>query len=284
MGDGDGVTGYRAALYMSFRATPRKLPSHSVVVIHDLSVIELPEYSNCRQEYELELIDVCEKAGHLIVCNPWVKERLIELYNIDSEKISVIFNPIPSIVPRTQVNELPSEPFMLHACAGNPHKNLALLFKVWGCLGERAPKLVILGKSHLSHPLIDELGIRDKLIFLDRLDKDQLNFALSKAMALLLPSTLEGFATLVSEAAIQNTPSIIATNNGLDGVYSENEVIRAEALDTESWANAILDFLTNGDGGRVTRLRDRILRELNPEYILDKYLDILQSVSVPIIR
>lgn len=268
-----------ASLFMALQSTPVKLPSSSVVVVHDLSLIELPEYASARDRHDRDLLDVCQQAGHIVVNNPRVKRRLMELYKVPFDKVTVIPNPFEPVTDLKEVPGLPDEPFMLHACSGNLHKNLPFLFRVWSELGRLAPKLVILGGYHERHKLIDDLGIRERLVFMDRLSRPEVNYVMSKSRGLLFPSDLEGFGNVVVEAALNGAATIMATDNGLEDIYADAEVIRVDRR-ARDWVLAVIELLTLGDSGKAEVLATRARVDFDPRSVAERYLDVLQNVSL----
>ena len=277
----EGKADNTVTLFPFFMDAPSFPLKNSVVVIHDFSVLEMPEFANRNQRYIEELKQVCALADHIVVGMPDLREKLYARFGIDPSRMTYIPNPIVTDPELIEVEEIPEEPYMLHACAPNKHKNIEVLFRAWGILGEEAPQLVVTGRLYERSPLIDELGIRNKITFLDRQPRGKIEYLMQKAEGLLLPSRSEGFNLNVLEATSVETTSIIATGNGLQTVLDPDEAFFCDPDDPEQWANAARQLHTSGDAGRVRRLLERLKRQQNLSVTAERYLQVFKSLTNP---
>lgn len=278
---GEGKTDNTVTFFPFFTDAPSYPLKNSVVVIHDFSVIEMPEFSKNNRRYVEELKQVCTLCSHIVVCNPDLREKIYVMFGIEPSKITYIPNPIVTDPELIEVDGIPEEPFMLHACAGNQYKNIEVLFKAWSILGQDAPQLVVTGRAYEHSPLIDDLVIRDKITFLDRQPRGKIEYLMQKAEGLLLPSRSEGFTMALLEATSVETTSIIATGNGLQTVLDPDEAFFCDPDDPEQWAKAVRQLHTSGDAGRVRRLLERLKRQQNLSVTAERYLKVFKSLTNP---
>lgn len=264
-----------------FTDSPSYPLKNTVLTVHDFSVMELPEFQKRNQRYIEDFKKVCSFTSHFVACTPSVREKLHTLYGIPLEKITYIPNPIVENPELIEVENLPEGPYMLHACAPNPSKNIEVLFKAWEILGQDAPQLVVTNRVHEGNPLLDKLGIRDKVTFFDHQSQGQLQYLMQKADGLLLPSRSEGFSMVMLEATAVETTSIIATGNGLQDVVDPDEAFFCDPDAPEQWAEALRRLCANGDAGRVRRLRDRLVRQQNLTVTAERYLQVFKSLIQP---
>lgn len=262
-----------------FMDSPSYPLKNTVVTIHDFTVMEMPEFQIKNQRFIEDFKQICSIASHFVACAPSVREKLHTRYGVPAEKISYIPNPIVENPEMTEVEGLPEGPYLLHACAPNPSKNLEILFKAWAILGKDAPQLLVTNRAYETHPLLDGLGIRDKVTFIGRQDQAKIQYLMHKADGLLLPSRSEGFSMVVLEATSVETPSIIATGNGLQDVIDTNEAFFCDPDDPSQWAETIRKLVADGDDGRVRRLRERLLRQQNLALTAERYLQVFKSLT-----
>jgi alpha-1,3-rhamnosyl/mannosyltransferase len=110
----------------------------------------------------------------------------------------------------------------------NPHKNVDLLVRahasVARALGPRAPHLALVGptaedvfleeRGHIQ-TIIDQEGTGSLVHWMGFMPDDQLRLIHGGALALVLPSTCEGFGLPAVEAAVCGTPVIATTESPL---------------------------------------------------------------------
>lgn len=252
---------------------------NSVLLVHDISMIVMPDYLVSRESYKESLRRACDNVDHIVVCGMSTKPALNRLFGIPLSKITVINNPIESEPVIADIGiDLPSQPYLLHACSGNRYKNVEILFKAWEKLKTTDLKLVVLGRTFENHSLINSLGIRDRIIFMDRVSRNEVNYLMKNSIGVLTPSRSEGFGLVPLEAAVVGAPSIIATGNNMSDAIRENEAFWCDPDDEIQWATRIDELYQNGDDGRASRLRERISVELHPTRIAKEYLKVFQIV------
>ena len=277
----EGSTDNTVTFYPFFMDAPSCPLKNSVVLIHDFSVLEMPEFARSNHRYIEELKKVCNTVDHIVAGIPYVREKLHMFFGIPLSKITYIPNPIITEPELIEVDEIPEVPYMLHACAGNKYKNIEVLFKAWGILGNEAPQLVVTGKTFEGSSLIDELGIRDKITFLDRQPRGKIEYLMKNAEGLLLPSRSEGFSLVLLEATSVETTSIIASSNHLQTVIDSDEAFFCDPDDPQQWANAVRQLHSSGDAGRVRRLLRRLKRQQSLPVITERYLEVFKSLVKP---
>jgi len=124
--------------------------------------------------------------------------------------------------------EPPSDPFILCVGGLTGRKNLEAVFDAMRLLGEQArpvPTLVLAGarrksvESALQQP--DYQGIADKVVFIANPGQSDLARLYSEALALVIPSRMEGWGLPAGEAFWHGTPVISSSAPALKEVCSD---------------------------------------------------------------
>lgn len=213
-----------------------------ILTIHDISFELFPEFYTLKQQAWHKLINPkrqCQQAEIVIVPSDNTKRDLIEYYQLDKNKIKVIY---PGTSPKFDLTEeklelqknivqkkysLPDN-FILFLGSIEPRKNILGLIKAF----EKLPKnindkyhLLIAGGSGWKNKLIYDNAVQSKLQnqikflgYIADVDKPAL-FALAKVF--IFPSFYEGFGFPVIEAMKMSTPVITSNCSSLPEIAND---------------------------------------------------------------
>jgi glycosyltransferase involved in cell wall biosynthesis len=204
-----------------------------VVTIHDLLALDFPQY--CQWEstvyFSLFLPASIYRARKIIAVSNTVKDDIMRRFDIDPEKITVIYHGVEGFFKRvTSVDllgevirkyQLP-EKFLLFVGNLEPKKNLVRLIRAFSDLKKNAGiehKLVIAGKKGWKYLDIYK-NIRDsemeqEVLFTGYVHRDDLPALYSLAELFVFPSLYEGFGLPVLEAMSCGTPVLISNQGAL---------------------------------------------------------------------
>jgi len=215
-----------------------------IVTIHDLLFIKHPNLYPIidRFIYKYKTRYACFAANHIIAISKNVKQQLIDFFDINPNKISVIYQSCNNCFQRTTNNKesniikkkfnLP-ENFILCVGTIEKRKNLTPIIKQINKIEE---KLVIVGKKGNSFNKItnhiNENNLNNKILFLHNVPSKELASIYSLSNALVFPSIDEGFGIPIIEALFSKTPVICFNKKatieagGKHSIYinSENEL------------------------------------------------------------
>ena len=206
----------------------------SVVTIHDLIFERYPQQYNPIDvfTYRFKIKNACKNANHVIAISEQTKNDLINLYQVDGNKISVCYqscdfaffkeeNSITTEQTRLKYN-LPKD-FFLFVGSIIERKNLLAICKAMLLIEkkERVP-LVVIGKGGLYLKKIKQFlaqtGLENDVHFLsEKTDAEIIPDFLAIydlasiyrcANALIYPSVFEGFGIPILEAMAAGTPVI----------------------------------------------------------------------------
>lgn len=205
----------------------------------------------CKEIYEIER-KAFDEADKIIAVSNFMKNRIIQFYNIDGNKIEVVHNSV-------------GDERKHRGKTDNKIKNLVKGKKVILYLGRvtlhkgpdyflRAAKIVsdfynnvifiVAGVGDLLPKMIDlscELGIGDKVIFTGYIRDEEIDFLYKIADAYVMPSVSEPFGITALEAAINGTPVILSKNSGAKEILRNSLLV--DFWDVNDIANKILSVL-----------------------------------------
>jgi glycosyltransferase involved in cell wall biosynthesis len=193
----------------------------SVVTIHDLVIKRYPEYFPWldRQIYDWKFRYACEHADQVVAISESTKRDIIEYYQIDPEKVSVIYQTCHPRFKEKVAEEklaairsrydLPAQ-FLLYVGSIIPRKNLLPLVEALAQLPKdsRLPLVVVgNGKKYKQEveARMQQLGLSNLIHFI-RPDYDDLPAFYQLTNLLIYPSTYEGFGLPVLEALYAEIP------------------------------------------------------------------------------
>ncbi len=198
--------------------------------------------------WEKRLYTDCDK---IIAVSNSTKSDIINFYKIPNNKIKVIFNGINqkryNIESRKVKSSENSIRNLLYVGRLVPRKNLETLIKAIYILKKDISdiRLLICGKGDTKYELyleslVNRYGLKNNIEFLGFVSDKKLTKIYSESDLFILPSLVEGFGMVLTEAMGYGLP-IIATNiGGVNEVVRNNEEgILVEPRNPKDMANTI---------------------------------------------
>jgi glycosyltransferase involved in cell wall biosynthesis len=210
-------------LHMTRFAAPISFNRPLVVTVHDLIPLELPEYRTSlpsRLQSELARRTVT-RADRIIAPSAYVANRVETVLGIPQNRIDVI--PMGVAVPTTTEGSAPLPwPYAIHTGGFDVRKNIPMLLRAFArAAPELGPdwRLVLAGAPHTANrtiyptvqPVIEQLGLNDRVILTGRVSEAEKNALYHHATIAVAPSLSEGFGLPILEAMAHGVP-VIASN------------------------------------------------------------------------
>jgi len=239
------------ALHCPANTCPRWMPVPTLVTLHDLIPLDLPDGRPVQElkRFEQSVDSACRKAAAVVSPSRFVRDRLANEHGLDPRR-GVVVPWGPTLHDQTVdisrsdgvLAELGVDgPFMLHFGAGEHRKNTRGVIEAWAMVRPRYRqtwKLVIVGLDDKSRA---ELGRLTQMMGLDSgiklhgfVPEPELPMLMSCATVLLYPSLSEGFGLPVLEAFASATPVITSDTTSLPEVAGDAAMLvppgRATAL------------------------------------------------------
>ncbi len=235
--------------HVPYFAPPLRPTCPTVVTIHDLIPLRLPEYAASRRaRLYMRLVSRAAREATLILTDSYASARDIqELLRIPLERIRVIYlavdrdgpvayQPLSDEASRPLRQRLGlSRPYLLYLGGFDRRKRVPELLRAFAD-AERILSdvdLVIAGQLPAQdsafapdpRPLAHDLGIEARVRFVGWVPEEDKPALLSSARAFLFPSVYEGFGLPVLEALACGTPAIVASGSCLEEIAGDGALV-----------------------------------------------------------
>jgi glycosyltransferase involved in cell wall biosynthesis len=250
---------------------PLNWKDKSIVTVHDIIALKFPEYCSTENYlyFNFFLPRSVQNATKIIAVSHTVKNDILQKFNIDSEKIDVIylgindiFRTSPSLEKLAEVKKkyhLPKN-FILYVGNIEPKKNIVRLIKSFENLvrhSEIPHSLVIAGKFAWKYgDVLKERRRQDsnRILFPGYINQSDLPALYSLADLFVFPSLYEGFGIPPLEAMASNTP-VVCSNGGALAEIAGTSACIVDPLSIDSITKGMKDVLQDSN------LQNRLLNQ-----------------------
>ncbi|MGH3133758.1 MAG: glycosyltransferase family 4 protein [Gaiellaceae bacterium] len=211
--------------------------SPTVVTLHDIQHRDFPEFFGpARRSFRRIAYDrATRSADAVIVTTEFVRDRALELLELDSSRVHVIPHAINHTLFRPGDEE--REPFLLYPARAWPHKNHARLFEAFASLRKTRPRLRLI----LTGGGLERLGqLPDGVERWGVVPPAELASLYRRAACLVFPSLYEGFGLPPLEAMACGCPVAASDTAAIPEVCGGAAVL-FDPMDPESIAAGILE-------------------------------------------
>lgn len=231
-----------------------------VLTMHDLVPIDHAEFLNPRFAawYQFLLPRLVSRVDRVIAISEFTRNRLIEVFGIPEDRISVVWNGVDSrFQPQTEekITEarlklgIPSGRYLVALGSLEPRKNLKRLLQAWSRVVDELPEDVWLvlsgakGKSLVfDGESYDELPARVHLT--GHVPDDLLPALYSGALAAPYLSVYEGFGLPPLEAMACGTPPITGNLTALPEVVGDAGIM-VDPYDIDAISDALKKLIVD---------------------------------------
>lgn len=207
-----------------------------VVMCHDLIPLRFSRSLSPLTNYFRYLVPLVLKGAEHIICNSQATARdITNFYGIPEQKITFILLAYDAVnfryLEEERENKVNNNPYFLYIGRHDPYKNIhrslaafasiphSQDYQFWiaGAADQRfTPKLKQQAK---------ELGIEDRVKFLNYVPYEQLPIIINGAIALVFPTLWEGFGLPVLEAMACGTPVITSNLSSLPEITGDAAIL-----------------------------------------------------------
>ncbi|PZV18235.1 MAG: mannosyltransferase [Pseudanabaena sp.] len=225
-------------LFSPIPESPLWSQCRSVVMVHDFIPLRFPNHFSPLTPYHRYYVPQVLKQAEYIICNSQsTADDVIHFCNISANKILPILLGYDSqhFQPEKELNyKSPNHslyPYFLYIGRHDPYKNISRVISAFANLNpNREYQLWLSGPSDDRYTpslkkQVQELGITDRVKFLDYVPYDDLPKIISRAIALVFPSLWEGFGLPVIEAMACGTPVITSNLSSLPEVAGDAAIL-----------------------------------------------------------
>jgi len=183
--------------------------AYSIVTIHDPFAFMYPHPNRiARWREQSPIRRAINKADVIFAVSKWTAGELFKIFNLDNSRVRVVPNAVDRFWHPVSVP--PQDPYMLVLAGPEERKNIAMLFRAYDATFQDAgPHLVVAGTlSDSDERLFQKLRTPRRRV---NPSDAQLRELYSGTMALLVPSTAEGYGLPAVEAMACGA-AVIASN------------------------------------------------------------------------
>jgi alpha-1,3-rhamnosyl/mannosyltransferase len=231
---------------------PSRAHRATLLTVHDVQYLTYPEYFSAHKLKYLQnrVPSSISRASAVAVPSAYVAATLMESFNATPDKIQMVRHGVSETLgkhatPESELRQrygLGTAEVLFMPAITHPHKNheflLQLLATKW-----TSPKLRLVfaggeGRSEIAiQQRIVELGIADRVVRIGRVAPNDRDGLIKMSLALVFPSSYEGFGAPVLEAMKLGTPVIASDQTSLPEVIGNAGLILP--LEIEAWSGAI---------------------------------------------
>lgn len=226
----------------------------SITMIHDAQVYLSPEsYSRAfRLWYRLVQTRLARRNRLILTVSDYSRgqiaaaglcsaDRIVTIPNGADHVLSVASDP--AIIDR---RNLGAQPFALALATTQAHKNIAVLLRAFARPDLADTTLLLFGSGSAEDFARAGLPLSPNVRFAGRVSDGELRALMESAVALLFPSTTEGFGLPPLEAMALGCPTIVAPCGALPEVCGD-AALYAAPDDADEWADQLKQVIANQD-------------------------------------
>ena len=270
-----------------------KSHSKSVVTIHDLIFLRHPETYKwtARKILQFKTRYACKSADHIITVSKRTKDDIIELYHIDKNKITVVYqsiNPVFFDVVSSEDMERCKRKYMLPAkyllCVGTieKRKNQEVIIKALTELDDSIHAVLVGKKTTYQDELLDitrNVEVQNRVHILNHVSSDELPSFYQMASVFCLMSVYEGFGIPVAEAIASGVPVIAASGSCLEEAGGPDSIY-GDACDHHALAVSIKKVMDNPQFKRLMIEKGKeYARQFDDRMQAKQIMEIYQSLK-----
>lgn len=198
------------------------------------------------------------KAVKIIAVSNTTKKDLMNYLKLPSEKIAVVYEGVDHDTFKPVKRRLIDEPYILYVGSEHPRKNLTRILAAFKKVKQdprfKDLKLVKVGEAggreadfrSMTLKAIERLKLKDDVIFVGKVAKEDLPAYYSHAECFVMPSLYEGFGLPLLEAMACGCP-VITSNISAPPEVTADAALHVNPRCVEDIASAIISVLSNDE-------------------------------------
>ncbi len=264
-------------LIINFSNTLPIFYTNKIVTIHDIINLKYDVNWKYKKYYEIVWPLMLKNSKHIITVSEFSKKEISDYFNINPNKISVIYNGVNETFKPKKIRQ--KEKYILGLSSIAKHKNFERLIQAFlkidtnvklYIVGGINPK--IFGKSTLK--ILDKIQESKNIVFLGRVDDDKLIELYSNALFFVYPSLYEGFGIPPLEAQACGCSVLLSDIPVFKEVYG-NSVHYCNPLD-ENDIKIQIEYLLNNQQF-LDKLKNKSLENVK-KYTWEKSAEIFLRI------
>jgi glycosyltransferase involved in cell wall biosynthesis len=265
----------------------------TINVIHDLNFEHNPTFvSPLMLKYYTHFFPrFAKKADHLITVSEFSKQDIMNLYHVDAEKISVVYNaasddffPVDEEIKRATIEQLTNgEPYFVFVGSAHKRKNVERIMLAFDAFREKHEhyKFVFAGSNKYWDKDIkntyNQLKHKSDVVFTGYIPTAEMNRVVSSALAIVYASLFEGFGVPIVEGFAAQVPVITSNVTSMPEIAGEAALL-VNPLSVSEIVNA-MEKLTADEQLRkkLVQLGTERLQRFSWDKSAEKFWNIIQE-------
>lgn len=254
----------RSSLYHAtdFVLPPTLLSTRTILTVHDLSFVRVPESASPRLRRYLEYVvpRSVRQADVVLADSSATRDDVIAFYGVDPSRVIVLLSgidvlPVGELTTRSKYG-IPDRPYLFTVGTVQPRKNYARLIQALAILRGRGYDLSLViagGRGWLEDPIYQTLRdeqMTDYVHFIGFADDTDLPALYHCAACVVFPSLYEGFGFPILEGMAYGTPVVTSNVSSMPEVAGDAALL-VDPYDTEAIAHAIQRILDDSELSRL---------------------------------
>src|SRR5260221_3894641 len=278
-------------VHFPYFSMPIRYKGKFVVTMHDLILHHFPTgkasthtlffYNLKLLGYKYIISQAAIKAQKILTVSETTKQEIIDHLHVPAEKIVVTYEGIDAQLTRYNSQETnKTTSYFLYVGNAYPHKNLESLMDAFSLLLRHFEmpdqvrhdvKLILVGKGDFFYKRLEkkvkQAGLENNIVFKNAIRDGELMSLYKNALALVMPSLMEGFG-LPGLEAMENNCLVIASDIPIFHEIYKDVSLYFDPKDTHSLA----EILLNVYNGKIQSLpaRKKNGKELAKKFTWEK--------------
>lgn len=227
--------------------------NNQIITIHDVSHEVHPEWfsKNYCRYYHFMLPRIARKALAVITVSQFSKQEIIDVFQLDANKIKVIPCDVPFHNKPSKedliLKEKVSEKYILTVSSMDPRKNFVRLVEAFNNINDKSVKLYIIGMKFkaFNTPDLQKL-VGDNVVLPGYVNDKELQTMYSNALFSIYPSLYEGFGLPPLESMTFGCP-VIASDIPAIREVNENAVLYVNPLDVSDMTQKMNQMINDAN-------------------------------------
>lgn len=258
----------------------------SITTVHDLIHEKFPNYFPFYDLTSKQKRKAILETDHILAISENTKRDIIEIFDVEKEKISVIHHGVDKDFFRIKSDEsdLNLKPYLLYVGARNGYKNFDNFVKSYSISKNLKfdVNIVTFGGGKFSKDekiLFKDLKIPGNRIFNLNGDDKLLRNLYQNALALVYPSLYEGFGMPLLEAMASGCPVIASNKSSIPEIVNEAALL-FDPLESDEILHSI-EKVTYDDSlkSELTKLGFENIKRFSWKHCASKTKDIYQKLT-----
>lgn len=216
-----------------------------VITVHDMIYELFPQHFNDSEQIIRQKKELITKASRIIAISENTKRDIVNILNIDPQKIDVIYHSTSMQAPSGKLKLSLPEKYILFIGDRVTYKNFQRLLEAFTSIAkaDKALHLICTGKPFNESEIqrIQHLDIERQIIQIP-IDDNNLNELYSRALLFVYPSLYEGFGIPILEAYVCDCP-VALSNASCFPEIAGNAGAYFDPYSVESIAHTISEYI-----------------------------------------